>query len=195
MTRYNVMPTGPQEAYDWKVEANGRKTSSHRTQENAVAAARERARPGDEVKVHVRERPSAEVVHGESMNVDVRLSPTGREVVDDVGSERAREHGERYYQVREAIENVLEVRTRRKRVKHVVKTSPRGRVGTVEALLGPSRRGSELSGGSLPGSLSTEKVPVGDVTSETTLDVGLEELCDELLEAVLDELDTEDGSA
>jgi len=52
MTRYNVMPTDHSEAYDWKVEANGRKTSSHRTQQNAVKSARNRASPGDEIKVH-----------------------------------------------------------------------------------------------------------------------------------------------
>jgi len=54
MTRYNVMPTAPGERYDWKVEANGRKTSSHRTQGNAVEAARNRAAPGDQIKVHGR---------------------------------------------------------------------------------------------------------------------------------------------
>ncbi|WP_211313075.1 DUF2188 domain-containing protein [Halarchaeum salinum] len=52
MTRYNVMPTASSERYDWKVEANGRKTSSHRTQGNAISAARSRAGPGDTIKVH-----------------------------------------------------------------------------------------------------------------------------------------------
>ena len=52
MTRYNVMPTGPQSRYDWKVEANGRRTSEHRTQGNAKNAARRRASPGDEIKIH-----------------------------------------------------------------------------------------------------------------------------------------------
>ncbi|QIB75734.1 DUF2188 domain-containing protein [Halogeometricum borinquense] len=52
MTRYNIMPTARGEPYDWKVEANGRKTSSHRTQQNAVDAARRRAAPGDEINVH-----------------------------------------------------------------------------------------------------------------------------------------------
>lgn len=52
MPRYNVMPTAPGARYSWKVEANGRKTSSHRTQRTALNAARSRAGPGDEIKVH-----------------------------------------------------------------------------------------------------------------------------------------------
>lgn len=50
--RYNVMPTAVGDPYDWKFEANGRRTSEHRTQQNAIDAARRRAGPSDLIKVH-----------------------------------------------------------------------------------------------------------------------------------------------
>jgi len=131
------------------------------------------------------------------MNVDVRLSSFGRERVPDLAKERAEERADVYDSVRTAVEKVLNVRTRSQRVKPVRKIQDPGRIGGNP--LSPASRGSDSptqatdlirrGQGRMPGSQSIETVPVGEVMSVTTLDVDVDELRDELVDAVLEEID------
>lgn len=56
--RYDVVQSGS----GWAVKANGRRTSKHRTQSNAINAARDRADAGDDIYVHGRNGKVRDVI-------------------------------------------------------------------------------------------------------------------------------------
>jgi hypothetical protein len=51
MARYNVLPAGGTSS-GWKVERNSHPLSNHRTQQNAIQAAKRDGRPGDTLTIH-----------------------------------------------------------------------------------------------------------------------------------------------
>lgn len=119
--------------------------------------------------------------------IDPRLSPSGQQKINEIGAERAKKRGEVYESIKQTVENVLAVRTRRQRVKPVVKKSRPLETGIGGS--SPSRKIPDTLRGGLSDPRTTEKVPVGEVTSVTTLDIDVDELRDELIDAVLEEVD------